>query len=147
MRWDIGLRKYVCVFSFNCQIKNIFYQTNSFVYSWLTIRVAYSTEYSYFGNPIFWYLLPLNANKVEKIFKKIAWIRSHHLHPQGEFKLFEGKFTWGNRAKHCWDCWVVSTNFLFSKVCFAFKPQANFPAHNFNFHWSWRWWDRIQATF
>ena len=24
-----------------------------------------------------------------------------------------GKFTWGNKAKHCW---VMSTNFLFSKV-------------------------------
>ena len=26
-------------------------------------------------------------------------------------------------------------------------PQANFPAHNLNFHWKWRWWDRIQAMF
>ena len=25
-----------------------------------------------------------------------------------------GKFTWGNKAKHCW---VMTTNFLFSKVC------------------------------
>jgi hypothetical protein len=42
-------------------------------------------------------------------------------------------------------CWVFSTNFLFSKVCFqkfvdnaqqyfAFTFQANFPAHNLNFH-------------
>ena len=22
-----------------------------------------------------------------------------------------------------------------------------FPAHNLNFQWRWRWWDRIQATF
>ena len=28
---------------------------------------------------------------------------------------------------------------------FAFTPQANFPAHNLDFHW--RWWDQIQATF
>ena len=56
-----------------------------------------------------------------------------------------GNFTWGNKAKHCW---VISTNFLFSKVgwqCAAFTPQTNFPAHNLNFHWRWR--NRNQATF
>ena len=50
-----------------------------------------------------------------------------------------GKFTWGNRAKHCW---VMSTNFLFSKVCR--QPPAMFslkPAHNLNFPWRRRWWD------
>ena len=26
-------------------------------------------------------------------------------------------------------------------------PQANFPAHNLNFHRRWRWWDQIQAIF
>ena len=30
---------------------------------------------------------------------------------------------------------------------FAFTPQANFPAHILNFHWRWRWWDRMQAIF
>ena len=39
------------------------------------------------------------------------------------------------------------THFLFSKQCFAFTPQANFPAHDLNFHWRWRWWDQIQVTF
>ena len=34
-----------------------------------------------------------------------------------------------------------------AQQCFAFTPQANFPAHNLNFHWMWRWWDRIQAIF
>ena len=35
-----------------------------------------------------------------------------------------------------------------TKQCFfAFTPQANFPVSNLNFHWWWRWWDRIQATF
>ena len=29
--------------------------------------------------------------------------------------------------------------------CFAFTPQAIFPAHDLNFHWRWRWWDWIQA--
>ena len=30
-----------------------------------------------------------------------------------------------------------------TQQCFAFTPQANFPAHNLNFYWWWRWWDRI----
>ena len=34
-----------------------------------------------------------------------------------------------------------------AQQCFAFTPQANFPAHNLNFHWRWRWWDWIQAIF
>ena len=34
-----------------------------------------------------------------------------------------------------------------SQQCFAFPPQANFPAYNLNFYWMWRWCDRIQATF
>ena len=32
-----------------------------------------------------------------------------------------------------------------AQQCFAFTPQANFPAHYLNFHW--RWCDWIQATF
>ena len=32
-----------------------------------------------------------------------------------------------------------------TQQCFAFTPQANFSAHNLNFHW--RWWNQIQATF
>ena len=38
-------------------------------------------------------------------------IRSHHL--QWKFKLWAGKFTWGDKAKHFR---VMSTNFLFSKI-------------------------------
>ena len=34
-----------------------------------------------------------------------------------------------------------------AQQCFAITPQVNFPSHNLNFHWSWRWWDWIQATF
>ena len=34
-----------------------------------------------------------------------------------------------------------------AQQCFAFTPQANFPTHNLNFHWRWRWWDQIQAIF
>ena len=31
--------------------------------------------------------------------------------------------------------------------CFAFTPQANFPALNLNFHSRWRWWNWIQDIF
>ena len=34
-----------------------------------------------------------------------------------------------------------------AQQCFAITSQANFPAHNLNFHWRWRRWDRIQTTF
>ena len=53
-------------------------------------------------------------------FKKIAWIRSHHLHLQWKFKLLAGKFTWGNKAKY-W--WVMSKNFLLSKVCWQYPAM------------------------
>ena len=34
-----------------------------------------------------------------------------------------------------------------TQQCFALLPQVNFTANNLNFHWRWRWWDRIQAIF
>ena len=34
-----------------------------------------------------------------------------------------------------------------TQQCFALLPQVNFPTNNLNFHWRWRWWDRIQAIF
>ena len=78
---------------------------------------------------------------IMKKVEKIAWIRSHdlHLQLQRKFKLFEANFTWVNKAKHCW---VGDVNKL---QWFAFTPQARFLAHNLNFHWRRRWWDRIQA--
>ena len=45
----------------------------------------------------------------QKRFKKIAYIWSHYLHLHWKFKLLAGKFTWGNKGKHCW---VMSTNFF-----------------------------------
>ena len=73
----------------------------------------------------------------------IVWIRSHHLHLQWKFKLLAVK-------KHCM---VTSTIFLFSKVCwqglamFCLYTSYKLFANNLNFHWRWRWWDRIQAIF
>ena len=51
--------------------------------------------------------------KLYQRFKKITWIQSHHLHLQWKFKLLAETFIWDNKAKHCW---VMSTNFLFSKL-------------------------------
>ena len=45
-------------------------------------------------------------------YKRFKKLRSLHLH--WKFKLFAGKFTWGDKAKHCL---VMSTDFLFLKVC------------------------------
>ena len=72
--------------------------------------------------------------------------------PSVKIQILAGKFTWSNKTKHCW---VMSTNFLFSKVywqcqqCFCpyTSNQVKFSAHNLNFHWRWRWWDQIQAIF
>ena len=69
-----------------------------------------------------WFLAPKtefwHCNKVNwKRFRKTAWIWSRNLHLRRKFKSLAGKF----------------------KQCFAFTPQANFLAHNLNFHWRWRW--------
>ena len=58
-----------------------------------------------------WFYKQTMSKVKQKRFKEIAWISSHHLHLQWKFKLLVGKFTWGNKAKHCWG---MSTNFLFS---------------------------------
>ena len=65
--------------------------------------------------------------------------------PSVKIQLLAGKFTWGNEAKHCW---VMSTNFLFSKVCW--QRPAMFCLYIFKQTLPpiiWRWWDQIQATF
>ena len=60
--------------------------------------------------------------------KKIARIQSHHFHLQWEFKLLAGKFTWDNKAKHCW---VVSTNFW--KQCPAIINEETFMYSHSNY--------------
>ena len=40
------------------------------------------------------------------------------------------KVTWGNKAKHCW---VITTNFLFSKVCW--QPPAMFSLYTSSIIW------------
>ena len=62
--------------------------------------------------------------------KKIALIWSHHLHIQWKFKLLAGKFTCGNKAKHCW---VISTHFWKQKViqqCFEFLLKVKVMGSN-----------------
>ena len=84
------------------------------------------------------WLFYLGSSLMYNRFKKIAWIQSHDLHLQWEFKFLVGKFTWG-KAKHCW---VMSTNLLFTKVCWQFPAMfclyssSKLYHHNLNFHWS-----------
>ena len=77
---------------------------------------------------------PLKMVKEKKIKdKKFQW----------KFKLLAEKFTWAN------NCWVMSTNFWFSKVCwqcsakFCHYTSSKLSPHNFNFHW--RWSDGIES--
>ena len=86
--------------------------------------------------------------KVEKIWVDILdWIPS----PSPSVKLLAGKFTCGNKAKHCFanQHFFVFKSLLIDNAqqCFASTPQANFTVHNLNFYWRWRWWDRIQAKY
>ena len=41
----------------------------------------------------------------------------------------------------------IVKNFDIIQQCFALLPQVNFPTNSLNFHWGWRWWDRIQPIF
>ena len=68
-----------------------------------------------------------------KIYKKVAWIRWHHLHLQWKFKLLAGKFTWVNKQNIARCCHQTSCFQKFvdnAQQCFAFTIQANFPANN-----------------
>ena len=80
--------------------------------------------------------------KVEKILKgSLDSISS----PSVKIQIKGGKFTWGVKARYCWE---LSTNILYSKVCWQHPVLfCLYPAHNLNFHWRWRWWDRIQAIY
>ena len=48
---------------------------------------------------------------------------------------------------------ALSTNFWMQKVCwhhtamFCLITSSKLSHNNLNFHWSWRWWDRIHAIF
>ena len=44
-------------------------------------------------------------------------------------------------------CLQLNCKILISMSICMSKIIVIFPAHNLNFHWRWRWWDQIQATF
>ena len=74
----------------------------------------------------------INTFKLEEIQEHSLDLRDPGFHPIA-FTFSENSDYWRESllAKHCW---VISTNFLFSKVCarqcFASTPQSNFPARN-----------------
>ena len=81
--------------------------------------------------------------KISILISKVVKILKGSL--QWKFKFWVGKFTSGNKAKHCW---ALSANFMYSKVCWQHPAMLciyNFPSHNLNFHW--KWWDQIQVIF
>ena len=84
------------------------YEWSPINYSTLLIR-NFKLENSKKGYWIQWTLT--RSVKVENISEDSLDL-IHHL--QGKFQLLTEKLTWGNKAKHCW---VMSTNLLFSKVC------------------------------
>ena len=58
------------------------------------------------------------SGKLEKVLKgSLDW--SNHPNLQWKFKLLAIKFAWDVKAKNCW---ALSTNFLFSEVCW--QPPA-----------------------
>ena len=77
----------------------IFTIINKFFNLWFSI-VARFKDQQLLGNRILTWTW--------KIFWKVAWIQSHHVHLQWKFKLWAGKFAWCVKAKHCWG---LSTNF------------------------------------
>ena len=80
--------------------------------------------------------------KVENIFKgSLDSIPSPS--PSGKIQIMGGKVCLRCKGKTL----LGVVDKLLKTKGFAFTPQANFPAHNLNFHWRRRWWDWIQATF
>ena len=71
--------------------------------------------------------------------------------PSVKFQIMGGKVCLGCKGKTLLDVVnkLLKTKSLltFTQQCFALLPQLNFTANNLNFHWRWRWWDRIQAIF
>ena len=88
----------------------------------------------------------IKSFKVEKILKgSLDSIPSPSVKIQimGGGSLLE---VWRQNITGCCQQTFCFQNFVDNtQQCFAFTPQANFPAHNLNFYW--RWWDQIQATF
>ena len=86
--------------------------------------------------------------KVEKIWKgSLDLIPSPS--PSVKIQIMGGKVSLRCKGK-TGGCQQTFENKKFVDItqqCFALLPQGNFPAHNLNFHWRWRWWNQIQAIF
>ena len=77
--------------------------------------------------------------KILTVEKKIAWIQfsenSNHWR-ESLLQLIRQNIAGWCQQIFCFQKFVDN-----AQQCFAFTPEANFPAHDLNFHW--RWWDRI----
>ena len=140
---------FVCLF---CQLDFV----NPFCWSLIigTYRVKY-TQYlkiwRYRHQSMSGRVCPILLSQLGAVVCKVDWIRSHHLHLQWKFKLWAGKFAWGVKANitgFCQQtfenkyvvCWHHPARFCLITSSKLFHPY-------FNFHWSWIWWDVIQAIF
>ena len=85
-----------------------------------------------------YYIRLILFDKVEKILKG-----SLDSILQQKFKLWAETFSWVVKAKHCWS---LATNFWKQNFCWHHPAMFCLITLN-NFHWRWRWWDPIQATF
>ena len=90
----------------------------------------------------------LKFRKIEKILEdSLALIPSPS--PSMKIQIIGGKYGVIRQNIAGW----CLHNICFQKLvdnaqqCFAFTPQANFLAHNLNFHSRLRWWDQIQACY
>ena len=64
-----------------------------------------------------------------------------------KIQIIGGKVIRQNIAGWCQQTFCFQKFFDNSQQCFASTAQANFPAHNLNFHLRWMWWNGIQAIF
>ena len=57
--------------------------------------------------------------------------------PLVKIQIMGGKFCLRYKNKFCWH----------RQAMFCLNNSSKLSANNLNFHWRWRWWDRIQAIF
>ena len=68
--------------------------------------------------------------------------------PSVKIQIMSGKVCLRqNIAGRCQHTFENKKSADITQHCFALLPQKNFSAKNLNFHWRWKWCDRIQAIF
>ena len=93
-------------------------------------------------------MLERGVYKVEKIFKRQPGLDPITFSENSNFEQESLLEVWRqNIDGHCQQTFENKKFVDITQQCFALLHQVNFPANNLNFHWKWRWWDRIRAIF